>query len=157
MSPRGRSIMPMPSASQNRFAQVPSVQTPRSVLDRTHTHKTTFDAGKLVPIYLDEILPGDTSSLRMSAFARLNTPLFPIMDNLHLETFFFFVPNRLVWDNWEKFCGAQDSPGDSIDFIIPQIGGADMPVPYEQSLYDYMGIPTGIDTIRSRVCFPPRS
>ena len=139
---RGKNIMPMPSASSNRFASVPEAQIPRSAFDRTHTLKTTMDAGFLVPIYVDEALPGDTFNLRMAAFARLNTPLFPIMDNLHLETFFFAVPYRLVWDNWEKFNGQQTDPGDSTDFVIPSVTGGSV---IAGNLADYFGLPLNMD------------
>ncbi len=106
--------------SQSRFAEVPKATIPRSSFDRSHAYKTTFDADRLVPIYVDEVLPGDTFNLSMAGFARLATPLKPIMDNLYLDTFFFAVPMRLLWDNWEKFNGAQDDPGDSTSFVIPQ-------------------------------------
>jgi len=120
---------------------IPKADIPRSKFDCQSTHKTTFDAGYLIPVYVDEVLPGDTFNLNMTAFARLSTPLFPIMDNMHLESFFFFVPNRLIWDNWQKFMGQQANPNDSISYIVPQqvspangyaIG----------SLQDYMGLPT---------------
>lgn len=120
---------------------VPRADIPRAAFRMEHTHKTTFDAGYLVPILVEEVLPGDTFNVKMTAFARLATPLFPIMDNLHLETFFFFVPNRLVWANWKKFMGEQTNPGDSISYAIPQVvssaGGFAV-----TSIYDYMGLPT---------------
>src|SRR6266581_9433940 len=115
--PRMPSIMP----SQHRFAEVPGVSIQRSVLDRSHGHKTTFDAGFLIPILVDEVLPGDTFHLNMSCFARLTTQLKPLMDNMYLESFFFFVPYRLVWSNFQKFMGEQVNPGDSISYVIPQI------------------------------------
>jgi len=120
---------------------IPKADIPRSKFDCQSTHKTTFDAGYLVPVYVDEVLPGDTFNLNMTAFARMSTPLYPVMDNLHLESFFFFVPNRLIWNNWQKFMGEQNNPGDSISYVVPQqvspangyaIG----------SLQDYMGLPT---------------
>ena len=129
----------MRSVMKHKFSEVPRAQIPRSSFDRSHGHKTTFDAGYLVPIYVDEALPGDTFNCNMTGFARLGTPIFPIMDNIFLETFFFAVPIRLLWDNWEKFNGAQDNPGDSIDYVVPQV-----PYPLgtqEQTLGDYMGIP----------------
>ena len=105
--------------------------------------KTTFDAGYLVPIYADEALPGDTFNVRMHFFARLATPIYPLMDNMHCETFFFAVPNRLLWNNWERFNGAQDNPGDSTSFLVPTctapVGGYG-----ELSLHDYFGIPTKV-------------
>ena len=86
----------MQSSMQHIFSQVPSADIPRSAFDRTHGHKTTFNAGYLVPIFVDEALPGDTFTLHMTAFARMATPIYPIMDNLYLDTFWFFVPNRLL-------------------------------------------------------------
>ncbi len=133
--------MKIQSPSQHTFTRVPSAEIPRSSFDRSHGLKTTFDAGPLIPIFVDEALPGDTFNVDMTAFARLATPIFPIMDNMYLETFFFFVPNRLVWDNWEKFNGEQTNPGDSTDFTIPTItspaGGY-----LAGSLHDYLGLPT---------------
>ena len=129
------------SVDTHQFAMVPRADVPRSSFKIQTTHKTTFDAGYLVPVYLDEVLPGDTFNLRMTAFARLATPIFPVMDNLHLDSFFFFVPNRLVWDNWQKFMGEQVDPGDSIDYTIPQLVSPANGWPIG-SLQDYMGLPT---------------
>ena len=100
---------------------VPRADIPRATFRMQHTHKTTFDSGALIPVYCEEILPGDTFKVKATMFARLATPIFPLMDNLHLDTFFFFVPNRLVWDNWRRFMGEQPNPGDSISFVIPQV------------------------------------
>lgn len=129
------------SVDIHQFTMIPKADIPRSSFDCQSTHKTTFDAGYLVPVYVDEVLPGDTFKLKMTAFARLSTPLYPLMDNMVLDSFFFFVPNRLIWDNWQKFMGQQANPGDSISYVVPQqvspangyaIG----------SLQDYMGLPT---------------
>lgn len=125
--------------AQARFAQIPSVSTPRSLFNRSCGVKTTFDAGYLIPIFVDEVLPGDTMSLRTSSVVRLATPLYPAMENIHLDFFYFFVPNRLVWTNWEKFNGAQDDPGDSIAFSVPQM----TETVAEGTLSDYFGIPIG--------------
>lgn len=137
----------MRSSFQHNFAMAPSVSRPRSSFDRSHGHKTTFDAGYLVPFYVDEALPGDTINLSLTAFTRLATPIKPIMDNLYLSTFFFAVPLRLVWTNFNRFMGEQPNPGDSTDFVTPKVtspvGG--FPV---GSLYDYFGIPTGIAGIQ---------
>lgn len=134
----------MKSVMQHAFSQIPKVEIPRSVFNRSHAHKTTFDASYLVPILVDEALPGDTFNLRATLFARMTTPIFPIMDNMFLDTFYFAVPIRLLWDNWQKFCGEQENPGDSTDFNVPEIttpgGGYAI-----GSLSDYMGIPTGIN------------
>ncbi|WNK13466.1 MAG: major capsid protein [Microvirus sp.] len=129
------------SVDPHRFAMIPNADIPRASFDRQFTHKTTFDAGYLVPVFCDEVLPGDTFKLRMTAFARLSTPLFPVMDNLKLSSFFFFVPNRLIWNNWQKFMGEQANPADSISYLVPQqvspTGGYAV-----GSLQDYMGLPT---------------
>lgn len=129
------------SVSTHQFAMIPKADIPRSSFNTQYAHKTTFDAGYLVPIYCDEVLPGDTHNVRMTAFARLATPLFPVMDNLHLDTFFFFVPNRLVWDNWVKFMGEQTNPGDSTSYVVPTItssaGGYSV-----GSVFDHLGLPT---------------
>ncbi len=126
---------------QHLFSQIPTASVPRSAFDRSHGYKTTFNSGFLVPFYVDEVLPGDTFNLSVDLFARLATPIVPFMDNLHLDTFFFFVPNRLVWDNWQKFMGEQENPGDSIDFLVPEVEGTNVP---NQSLWDYFGLPTNV-------------
>lgn len=129
------------SVSTHSFAMIPKAEIPRSSFDTQYAHKTTFDGGYLVPIYCDEVLPGDMHNVKATMFARLATPLFPVMDNLHLDTFFFFVPNRLVWENWTKFMGEQTNPGDSISYVIPQItspaGGYTV-----GSVFDHFGLPT---------------
>ena len=125
---------------KHQFSEVPKAEMQRSSFDRSHGMKTTFNAGYLVPIFQDEIYPGDTFNLNMTGFARMATPIFPVMDNMYMETFFFFVPNRLLWDNWQRFMGEQDDPGDSIDFTIPQINSG---IGYaNETLEDYLGFPT---------------
>jgi hypothetical protein len=126
----------------NRFSQIPNSPIQRSVFDRSHDYKTTMDAGYLVPFFVDEVLPGDTFKLRVNAFVRMNTLIAPFMDNVFMDTFFFFVPTRLVWDNWQRFCGEQKNPGDSTDFLIPQLAGS--PSFNNGSIFDYMGLPTGV-------------
>nr|QJB18984.1 MAG: major capsid protein [Microvirus sp.] len=129
--------------SQHSFAQVPDVRMARSQFDRSFTIKDTFDFDYLVPIFVDEILPGDTCNLTVNTFARLATQKVPIMDNMMIDYFFFFVPNRLVWENWEKFNGAQTDPGDSTDYVLPQMTmTADGPE--VGSIYDKFGLPTDI-------------
>ncbi len=135
--------MPTLMRGQGKFAQVPRADIQRSQFDRSHGVKTTFDAGFLVPVYIDEALPGDTFNMRMSAFARLATPLKPIMDNMYMDSFFFAVPYRLVWDNWEKFNGAQDDPGDSTSFTIP-ISTVPTAGYVSNRLEDYFGLPVGV-------------
>jgi hypothetical protein len=127
----------------HQFSQVPEADIPRSSFDRSHGVKTTFDAGYLVPVYVDEALPGDTFHCNMAMFGRLATPLHPFMDNMNVDVFFFAIPIRLVWDNFKRFMGEQPNPGDSTSFLVPTItspaGGY-----AEQSIYDYMGLPTKI-------------
>jgi len=132
-----------PSVMKHTFSEVPKAEIPRSTFDRSHGHKTAFDAGYLVPVFVDEALPGDTFNLHMTGFARLATPIFPIMDNMFMDTFFFAVPIRLLWTNWEKFNGEQTNPGDSTDFTIPQIVAPAGGYPIG-SIADYMGLPTGV-------------
>jgi hypothetical protein len=120
-------------------SSVPQANIQRSKFNRSHGLKTTFDADKLVPIFLDEVLPGDTHKLNANLFARLATPINPIMDNMYLDTFYFFVPMRLVWDNYDKFFGAQENPGDSTDYMIPKTSSAR--TDDGQNLSDYFGIP----------------
>jgi len=132
-----------PSVMKHSFAQVPKAQIPRSTFDRSHGYKTTFDAGYLVPIFADVAYPGDTMNLSMTGFARLATPIFPIMDNMFMETHWFSVPIRLLWDHWPNFNGEQIDPGDSTDYLVPimtsPVGGY-----LEHSLSDYLGIPTKV-------------
>ncbi|WNK14811.1 MAG: major capsid protein [Microvirus sp.] len=129
------------SVSVHQFAMVPRADIPRSSFRRQHTHKTTFDAGYLVPVFVDEVLPGDSFHCSMTAFARMATPLFPIMDNLYLDSFFFFVPNRLLWTNWVKFMGEQVNPADSISYTIPVVNGNGAGFAIG-SIWDYFGLPT---------------
>lgn len=133
----------MKSVMRYDFSSVPTVDIQRSSFERNHGLKTTFDSGQLIPIYWDEALPGDTHSVRMSAFARMATPIHPVMDNMFLDTFFFAVPIRQIWDQWEKFNGSQDNPGDSTDFVIPQLT---LPSEgfEEGTLGDYFGMPIGV-------------
>lgn len=133
----------MSRGKQHIFSQIPTVKRERSSFDRSHGYKTTLDAGYLYPVYLDEVLPGDTFNNSLNAFSRLLSPLtVPIMDNMYFDTFFFFVPSRLLWDNWERFNGAQDNPGDSTDYLIPTL--PDNTQFDVGSIGDYFGLPTGV-------------
>ena len=123
------------------FSMIPRSEVPRSIFKMRHSHKTTFDAGYLVPIYCEELVPGDEYRGKMHAIARLATPIAPFMDDLTFESFFFFVPMRLVWDNWIKLMGEQKNPGDSISYTVPvttcPAGGYAV-----NSIFDYFGLPT---------------
>lgn len=143
-------------ARQHFFANVPQVDIPRSQFNRDHPVKTTLNAGYLVPVLVDEVLPGDTFNLKMNAFGRLSTPLRPVMDTMYLDTFFFFVPLRLLWNNFQKFMGEQVNPGDSTSYLIPTmtspVGGyvppsnwaAPTTAELASALSDYMGLPTRV-------------
>lgn len=134
----------MPPMEQR--AQIPAVGIPRSTFDRSHGHKTTLNSGWLVPFYRDEVLPGDTINFRAHTFARFATLLAPIMDNVWATTFYFFVPNRLLWNNWERFLGSQDNPNDSTNFVTPKIqpgpGGFSRAegASYANGIMDYLGV-----------------
>jgi hypothetical protein len=135
--------------SNSRFAQAPQVDIQRSTFDRSSGHKTTFNAGKLVPIYVDEVLPGDTFEMKTSAIIRGSTPIFPVMDNANLDIYFFYVPNRLVWDHWKEFNGENTTSKweQTIEYSIPQmappLANNSTPAGWEKgTLADYMGIPT---------------
>jgi len=138
------------SVMAHQFSQVPQANIPRSSFDRSHGLKTTFNEKVLMPIFVDEALPGDTFSLNVTAFGRLATPIFPIMDNMYIDFFFFFVPNRLVWTHFVNFFGEQDNPADSTSFLVPTVtvtpgqfnGGSDNPND-AKSLADAFGIPSG--------------
>lgn len=132
------------SVMSHSFSQVPKAEIPRSQFNRSHGHKSTFDAGYLVPVLVDEVLPGDTFNVRMSCFARLATPIAPFMDNVYCDSFFFFVPNRLLMTNWEKLNGAQDNPGDSTSFLTPICPAPASTGYLVGTLQDHMGLPTGI-------------
>jgi len=146
------------SVMKHQFSEVPKAQIPRSSFNRSHGYKTTFDAGYLVPFFVDEVLPGDTFNLKANLFGRLNTPVTPFMDNLHLDTFFFAVPLRLLWENFERFMGSQDNPTDSVDYVVPQVN----PDPADDewlpgTIADYFGLPTEVSNLSSVSALPFRA
>lgn len=126
----------------HRFSDAPAMYMKRTKFDRSHVYKTTFDSGRLIPVFIDEVLPGDTTRMSVNYFARLATPIKPIMDNIYLDWFFFFVPNRLVWEHWQSFCFEQEDPDDSTDYVIPTVTAAgNSENAYIGSLWDYFGLP----------------
>lgn len=137
----------LPGMPSHKFEEVPKADTPRSSFDLSHGLKSTFNSGILVPMFTGDVLPGDTHSVNMTSFVRMQTLINPMMDNVRLSTFYFFCPYRLVWPNFEKLMGAQDDPGDSTDFLIPQMVAPVAPGYTIMSLQDYFGIPTGIAQI----------
>lgn len=143
----------MKSVMAHTFSQAPTADIPRSSFNRSHGYKTTFDAADLVPIFWDEVLPGDTVSCNPTIFARLNTPIFPLMDNLFLDVHFFFVPYRQIWSNFRKFCGEQTDPGDSTDYTIPVVTNTVIAASTTGDVADYLGIPPGIQIAVSALPF----
>lgn len=126
----------------HRFSDAPAMYMKRTKFDRSHVYKTTFNSGKLIPVFVDEVLPGDTTRMSVNYFARLATPIKPIMDNIYLDWFFFFVPNRLVWEHWQNFCFEQEDPDDATDYVIPTISATgNSKNAYIGSLWDYFGLP----------------
>lgn len=148
---------PSVMAPQQHFSASPQADTPRSGFDRSHAHKTTFDAGLLVPVFVDEVLPGDTFNLKATSFCRLATPLKPIMDNMYLDYQFWFVPARLVWENWQRFMGERVNPDDDPnDYSVPQ-ASIDLSLVTPDSLLAYMGLPIGQTGTVSVNCLPFRA
>lgn len=141
--------------NQSHFAMIPQANIRRSVFDRSHVYKTTFNEGALIPYFVDEVIPGDTFTLNPVEFCRLATPVVPFMDNIYIESFFFFVPSRLVYDKWVNLCGEQENPEDSIDYLVPTVSlTGDM----TNKLPDYMGIACASGTFNniSVNCLPFR-
>nr|WAE43541.1 MAG: major capsid protein [Microviridae sp.] len=143
----------MRSSSQHSFAQIPNIQIERSTFSRERSYKTTFNAGDLVPFFFDEILPGDTMTVQAQIFARLSSSLkVPIMDNMYMETFYFWVPNRLVWEHWQALMGEQDTPMAPTSYLVPQTlppqpGGEGPNQWITGSLGDYFGLPVYVADI----------
>lgn len=131
---------------ESHFSKLPAVNVQRSILDRGSSYSTTFNAGQLIPFYVDEVLPGDTFDVSTSKVVRMQTLLTPLMDNLYLDTYFFFVPNRLVWDKWKEFCGenTESAWAPTSTHYIPKIAAP--PGGFETgSIADYMGLPVGVE------------
>lgn len=129
----------MQSHMVHQFSQIPQANIPRSRFSRPHSYKTTLDAGYLVPFFLDTALPSDTFSLTSKFLLRITSPLIaPVMDNLYCDVFFFAVPYRLLWQNWERFCGERDTPDDVYNGVIPKVT---VEMGSTHSLADYFGIP----------------
>ncbi|AXH74680.1 MAG: major capsid protein [Microviridae sp.] len=145
---------PSGTGAQEHFANVPKADIERSKFDRSHGHKTTFNAGELIPVYVDEILPGDTFHMKSTAFARLSTPLKPVMDNMYLDTHFFFVPTRLVWNEFQRFMGERTTPEeDNTGITVPKalldIKAGTLPI---YTLANRMGVPISSNA-GSTLCF----
>lgn len=134
--------------NQHSFSQVPQANIARSKFNRSHAVKDTHNFDYLNPCFVQEILPGDTMNLNVKTFARLAPQVVPLMDNMKMRYFFFFVPNRLVWDNFQKFMGEQTTPGASTDYLVPQVESGLAASFAVGSIYDKLGIPTGINNTK---------
>lgn len=142
-------------ATQHDFSISPQNQIPRSSFKRSHTVKTTLDAGRLVPFYIDEVYPGDTFNCKVTLFGRMATPIVPAMDNAYMDTFFFFVPYRLLWKHWREFNGENPLAGyQSTEYEVPQMTATNAQV---QTLWDYFGFPTDVKNKLSVSAFPFRA
>lgn len=142
-------------ATQHDFSLSPQNQIPRSSFKRSHTVKTTLDAGRLVPFYIDEVYPGDTFNCKATLFGRMATPIVPAMDNAYMDTFFFFVPYRLLWKHWKEFNGENPLAGyQSTEYEVPQMTATNAQV---QTLWDYFGFPTDVSKKLSVSAFPFRA
>ena len=137
----------MKSHMTHQFSKVPQADIPRSVFNRSHAHRTTFDAGYLIPFYVDEALPGDTFNLHGTIFSRMTTPLYPIMDNLTMDIHYFAVPLRLLWTNFQAFMGEQVTPLTPTDYRTPKVVAAASGGFVNGSLSDYFGLPTGVNSL----------
>lgn len=139
----------LPSVMKHDFSRVPKVSVPRSAFRRSHGHKTMISADYLYPIFTDEVVPGDTFNMRLASVGRLATLLVPIMDNMYVDYFFFFVPNRLIWEHWADFMGEHDDAGyQDTEYTVPEVvidtsQGAEAGI--GESLADYFGLPTDED------------
>lgn len=109
--------------TESHFSLSPHVDISRSRFDRSSSLKTSFNVGDVIPFFLDEVLPGDTFSVDTSKVVRMQTLLTPMMDNVYLDTYYFFVPNRLVWNHWKEFCGENNESAwiPETDYYMPQI------------------------------------
>lgn len=149
--------MHQPSVMKHNFSVAPQARIPRSSFDRSHGYKTTFNSGYLIPFYVDEVLPGDTHNVQSTIFARFATLLYPLMDNVQISTFFFFVPNRLIWEHWENFCGARfPNTNSTIDYQIPTVTSANTTDFNESTIFDYFGLTTKTANIEVN-CLPLRA
>lgn len=131
---------------ESHFAELPSIDIERSMFDRSSSHKTSFNVGELIPFFIDEVLPGDTFNVTTSAVVRLQTLLTPVMDNMYLDTYFFFVPNRIVWEHWKEFMGenTQSAWIPTTEYRIPTLNWPTGTGWNVGTIADYFGIPVGV-------------
>lgn len=148
--------------NERHFNQIPELKASRTRFNRDQTILTTFDSGKLIPFYVDEVLPGDTFSVDTSAIIRMTTPKYPVMDDAFIDFYYFYCPNRILWDNFRQFMGEIESTPwmPTKEYKVPTItinGTKERPEPYEESILDYMGIPTKVQNIFEVNALPIRA
>lgn len=148
--------------NERHFNQIPELKASRTRFNRDQTILTTFDAGRLIPFYVDEVLPGDTFSVDTSAIIRMSTPKYPVMDDAFIDFYYFYCPNRILWDNFKYFMGEVEATPwmPKQDYATPKIvinGTKDKPQPDEESVLDYMGVPTKVQETFTINALPVRA
>lgn len=148
--------------NERHFNQIPEMKASRTRFNRDQTILTTFDSGKLIPFYVDEVLPGDTFNVNTTAIIRMTTPKYPVMDDAFIDFYYFFCPNRILWDNFKYFMGEIEATPwmPAKEYAVPQIkikGTETEPKPNERSVLDYMGVPTKIKKEFSINALPVRA
>jgi hypothetical protein len=148
--------------NERHFNEIPQMKASRTRFNRDQTILTTFDAGKLIPFYVDEVLPGDTFSVDTAAIIRMTTPKYPVMDDSFIDFYYFFCPNRILWDNFKHFMGeVEETPWmPTKTYAMPQIkinGSKTFPMPNEKTILDYMGVPTKVEKPFSINALPVRA
>lgn len=148
--------------NERHFNQIPEMRASRTRFNRDQTILTTFDSGKLIPFYVDEVLPGDTFNVNTSAIIRMTTPKYPVMDDAFIDFYYFYCPNRILWDDFKQFMGeVEETPWwPTKTYKVPQIkikGDSSLPKPYEKTILDYMGVPTKIKKQFSVNALPVRA
>lgn len=148
--------------NERHFNQIPQIKASRTRFNRDQTILTTFDSGKLIPFYVDEVLPGDTFNVDTTAIIRMTTPKYPVFDDAFIDFYYFYCPNRILWDNFKQFMGeVENTPWmPTKDYKVPQIkieGKSEEAIPYENSILDYMGVPTKVKAPFSVNALPIRA
>lgn len=148
--------------NERHFNQIPEMKASRTRFNRDQTILTTFDSGELIPFYVDEVLPGDTFNVNTSAIIRMTTPKYPVMDDAFIDFYYFYCPNRILWDNFKQFMGEVESTPwmPEKTYKVPQIkinGTKEKPAPDEKTILDYMGIPTKVENAFSVNALPIRA
>ena len=135
--------------NERHFNQIPKMKASRTRFNRDQTILTTFDSGKLIPFYVDEVLPGDTFNVDTSAIIRMTTPKYPVFDDAFIDFYYFYCPNRILWDNFKYFMGEVEATPwmPTKTYRVPQMlipGTEAKPMPQEKTILDYMGVPTKV-------------